>query len=54
VPADEEVFPIMENAKEDNTDGSSIVGGMTIWGRDMLMKAYRSPCLTSAPASRTY
>jgi hypothetical protein len=44
----------MDNAKEENMDGSSIVGGMPFLGRDMLMKAYRSPCPTSAPASRTY
>jgi hypothetical protein len=28
VPADEEVYNIMENTKEENMDGSSIVGRM--------------------------
>jgi hypothetical protein len=31
VPADEEFYYTMENAKEEGMDGSSIVGGMAVF-----------------------
>jgi hypothetical protein len=37
VPADEEVYNIMDNTEEENMDGSSIVGGGVDWTQSYML-----------------